>query len=100
MGLRQDGPLAGWVSGKMGLRHDGPPAGWVSGRMGLRQDGPPEVRFPRDTWPASKDFRKKILKMETPLQVSGHTRTKPRLCLYELVKEVMEQSGTDSTSLM
>ena len=81
-GVWQDGPPAGWVSG-----------GMASGRMSLRQDGPPKVRFPRDTWPASRDFRRKVPEEETALQVSGRTRTKPRLRLQELVKEVMERSN-------
>ena len=66
-------------------------AGWASGRIGLRQDGPLEVRFPRDTWSASRDFCRRAPEEDDALLVSGHTRIKPRLRLHELVKEVMVQ---------
>ena len=43
---------------------------------GVWQKGPPEARYPRDTWPASRDFRKRVPEEEdvAPL-VSGPIRT-------------------------
>ena len=89
--------LLAWQDGRMFLRQDGLRQDGLRQdglrQDSLRQDGPLEVRFPKDTLPASRHFRRKIPEVETALQVSGHTRTKPRLCLYKLDKEVMEQSS-------
>ena len=52
-------------------------------------DGPTEARHPRDTWPASRDFRRRI--PDEALLVSGLFTIKHRLHLYELVEEDTER---------
>ena len=56
---------------------------------GIWLEGPPEKRHPRNTWPASRNFRRRT--PNDALLVPEHIASKLRLHLFELVEEDAEK---------
>ena len=60
------------------------------------QDGPLDARFPRDSWPATRDFKRDVPEGERRVKnfAAHFTKVARRLKVYELAEEIMEKSRT------